>query len=342
MRVLLYQDRTLKVDLIALADNLNRLLPPCSFKVGTSEAKIAGRTIMLPASYNQLPAELQQEIMHSQVRLGIIFTAKRYDNNYFYDTDRKIVIVSFCGWRELTTLPAANGAGYFIAKLLAEEIGAGGDHKRSQGCINDFRLDKSAVHFGMLGASICTSCLERFGQNRPSRKERLILNGIRKLLNGISDASRSGRDLIAYWQSSLTWRFDVFLCHNSKNKEAIRLLADRLKSKGLRPWLDEEQIRPGERWQGALEEEIARIGAAAVCIGQNGIGPWQDMEIKTFLDQMLRRGCPVIPVILEGCSDTPVLPPFLSQLMWVDFRKRHPDPLKQLVWGITKNRPGSQ
>jgi len=45
--------------------------------------------------------------------------------------------------------------------------------------------------------------------------------------------------------------------------------------------------------------------------------------------------CPVIPVILPSCTATPELPSFLEGMTWVDFRKLEPDPIKQLVWGIT-------
>jgi hypothetical protein len=47
----------------------------------------------------------------------------------------------------------------------------------------------------------------------------------------------------------------------------------------------------------------------------------------------------VIPVILPGVVDTPELPKFLGGLLWVDFREPAPDPLGQLIWGITGERP---
>ena len=42
--------------------------------------------------------------------------------------------------------------------------------------------------------------------------------------------------------------FDVFLCHNSEDKPAVRELAQRLRERGLRPWLDERELRPGQPW----------------------------------------------------------------------------------------------
>jgi nucleotide-binding universal stress UspA family protein len=67
--------------------------------------------------------------------------------------------------------------------------------------------------------------------------------------------------------------FDVFLCHNSEDKPAVREIARQLDSRGIRAWLDEREIRPGLSWQSVLEEEIQDISAAAVFVGSSGIGP---------------------------------------------------------------------
>ena len=42
-----------------------------------------------------------------------------------------------------------------------------------------------------------------------------------------------------------------------------------------------------------------------------------------------------------ACQNVPELPPFLKGMTWVDFRKRDPDPLAQLIWGITGQKPGA-
>ncbi|HKQ53487.1 MAG TPA: TIR domain-containing protein [Pyrinomonadaceae bacterium] len=136
--------------------------------------------------------------------------------------------------------------------------------------------------------------------------------------------------------------YDVFLCHNSKDKSEVKAVGERLKEQGLLPWLDEWELRPGQSWQTELEKQIEIIKAAAVFVGSDGIGPWQDRERQAFLRQFVKRNCPVIPVILPGCADTPRLPVFLEEMTWVDFRKLEPDPFKQLLWGITgeKKQPG--
>ncbi len=129
--------------------------------------------------------------------------------------------------------------------------------------------------------------------------------------------------------------FDVFLCHNSQDKEAVKHIGKQLKQQGILPWLDEWEFRPGLPWQKTLELQIGHINAAAVFIGPNGFGPWQDVELDAFLRMFVKRQCPVIPVLLPGCQNIPKLPLFLESMMWVDFRQTEPEPLKQLIWGIT-------
>ena len=132
--------------------------------------------------------------------------------------------------------------------------------------------------------------------------------------------------------------FDVFLCHNSNDKPLVKDIGNKLKEKGISPWLDEWELRPGLPWQRILEEQIEKIRSVAIFVGKNNIGPWQNMEIEAFLREFVKRKCPVIPVILPGCQSPPELPVFLRGMTWVDFRKNEPDPMEQLVWGITGKR----
>jgi hypothetical protein len=42
------------------------------------------------------------------------------------------------------------------------------------------------------------------------------------------------------------FQFDVFLSHSSKDKPTVRAVAERLRADGLRVWLDDWQLRPGD------------------------------------------------------------------------------------------------
>ena len=133
-------------------------------------------------------------------------------------------------------------------------------------------------------------------------------------------------------------RFDVFLCYNTADKVKAKSIAGALRKQGIQPWFDEWELRPGLPWQRALEKQISGIRAAVVFIGKSGIGPWQDVEQAALIRQFVRRGCPVIPTILPDCVDIPEFPLFLQGMPWVDFRASDPDPMQQLIWGITGRR----
>nr|VFK28104.1 MAG: TIR domain-containing protein [Candidatus Kentron sp. MB]VFK32911.1 MAG: TIR domain-containing protein [Candidatus Kentron sp. MB]VFK75798.1 MAG: TIR domain-containing protein [Candidatus Kentron sp. MB] len=135
-------------------------------------------------------------------------------------------------------------------------------------------------------------------------------------------------------------RFDVFLCHNSQDKSAVRYIAKRLREKGLRPWFDEWEVSPGSLWQRSLEEQIEKIHSVAVCIGPSGMGPWQQMEVDAYLRKFVERRCPIIPVVLSGAikGKKPQLPVFLEAFAWVDFNQKEPHPLERLIRGITEEK----
>ena len=136
--------------------------------------------------------------------------------------------------------------------------------------------------------------------------------------------------------------FDVFLCHNSRDKSEIKKIAEDLKLQGVLPWLDEWELRPGLPWQRVLEQQIANVQSAAVFVGAEGIGPWQQQELDALLRKFVDRARPVIPVLLPTAPAAPALPLFLEGLTWVDFRVSDPEPFDRLLWGITGQRVGAR
>lgn len=157
----------------------------------------------------------------------------------------------------------------------------------------------------------------------------------------------SGKDSSATapaWQDVLrskrdAGKFDVFLCHNSADKPAVQRICQRLKESGILPWLDVDELPPGQPWQPLLEQQIKNIRSAAVCFGAAGVSPWQEQEFHGFLDEFSRRKLPVIPLLLPDAPFKPEIPIFLSRMTWVDFRLSVPDPLNRLIWGITGENP---
>lgn len=289
-----------------------------------------------PSSYKNLTLPDRVQLFGHD--LAFIATTKGYDNNYFYDYPASTGIFSFAGWDQLTTLPIINGVVYFTCQILSDSLELGESHDETTGCLNDFLWDKTGVDVGMRSAFLCPKCRSQFASRPRSKEEGEIFATVEAVLDQLCLASRTGLSLLDYWgprAGDSGARFDVFLCHNSQDKDTIRDLNLRLKSQKIRTWLDEEQLRPGRPWQDELEKQIQSIDSVVIAVGKSGTGPWQDVEIRAFLSEFVRRGCPIIPLLLPDCVEIPKLPLFLNQFTWVDLRKSRPDPFKLLLWGIT-------
>jgi GUN4-like/TIR domain len=135
-------------------------------------------------------------------------------------------------------------------------------------------------------------------------------------------------------------QFDVFLCHNSKEKPEVEQIREQLKARQIYAFLDKYDFEPFRPWQKQLEEIIPRIKSAAVFLGPSGVGSWEDMEMREFLLEFVERDLRMGLVILPGCPDKLVqeVPRWLNKFHRVDFRQTTPDPMDQLIWGITGNR----
>ena len=117
----------------------------------------------------------------------------------------------------------------------------------------------------------------------------------------------------------------VFLSHNSQDKPIVLELAQKLMQESdIEPWLDIWNLIPGDPWQEALEDALQKCDVCLVCIGQNGIGPWQNEEMREAINRRVSQnedGFRVIPVLLPQSrrgkrSDYPA---FLARVRWVEF-----------------------
>ena len=65
-----------------------------------------------------------------------------------------------------------------------------------------------------------------------------------------------------------TFNYDVFISHSAKDKSAVRELAERLRKDGLRVWLDDWEIKPGDLILLKIEqglEQSRTLVLAAIC-----------------------------------------------------------------------------
>jgi len=169
----------------------------------------------------------------------------------------------------------------------------------------------------------------------------------RKVARQIDSNAKAGRQRItASWVIKAKEeedKFDVFLSHNSKDKAEVEKIAKQLLSVGLRPWLDKWNLAPGDTISDALEKAIKTIPCAILCFGPADVGNWHLMEIRAYVEAWAKKEARMIPSILPGVKETPELPLFVRQTVWVDMRswqKEDDDGFYRLVCGITRHDPG--
>ena len=329
MRVLLYADAGAPFEIRAVCASLNRVCKVVDFEGGKVPLLIPSAVIRAPATYGSLDPALRSEA--ETVDLAVLATGKPYSNNYFWDAEGKRVIVSLHGWGDLTDLPANNGLAFFAAALIVRARGVGVSHQANTGCVNDFWWDKRGIDASLRAAYLCGECMTAGPRDGETSA---ILGDVRAILDLVAHASRDAVDLgspMPVPTPDAGGPFDVFLCHNAADKPDVRRIDERLKGLGLRTWLDEEQLPPGLPWQTELEKVIGEVRSAMVFVGGSGVGPWQNLEMRAFLNEFANRGCPVVPVLLPGAPDAPELPIFLRQMTWADLREDSAAPLQRLA-----------
>lgn len=114
-------------------------------------------------------------------------------------------------------------------------------------------------------------------------------------------------------------RLRVFLCHAHADKPAVRQLYRRLCDDGFQPWLDEEDLSPGDEWQREIPKAVRAADIVLVCLTRQSINKagYVQKEIKFALDiadEKPEGTVFVIPARLEECD----VPERLSRWQWVN------------------------
>ena len=111
----------------------------------------------------------------------------------------------------------------------------------------------------------------------------------------------------------------IFLCHSSGDKAVVRDLYERLSSEGFKPWLDEEDLIPGQEWQIEIPKAVKESNIVIVCLSRSSTTKegYVQKEIKFALDvadEKPEGTIFIIPLKLEECN----VPDRLSRWQWVN------------------------
>jgi hypothetical protein len=123
---------------------------------------------------------------------------------------------------------------------------------------------------------------------------------------------------------------------------AIRLYRD-LKDQGLEPWIDTEELLPGQSWEAKIRQAISASSYFLALISQNSVSK------RGFIQKELRQGMEIldeyppdkiyiIPIRLEDVEPSHAK---LNQLQRVDLFRSYDDALRKIKLAIEQPSSGS-
>ena len=115
-------------------------------------------------------------------------------------------------------------------------------------------------------------------------------------------------------------KLKVFLCHSSNDKPAVREIYERLKAETwIDPWLDEEELFPGQDWGLEIEKAVEETDTVLVFLSNNAVTKkgYVQKELRMVLrisDYQPDGTIFTIPLRLEKCA----VPRALSMWQYLD------------------------
>lgn len=111
----------------------------------------------------------------------------------------------------------------------------------------------------------------------------------------------------------------VFLSYARENKNQVRPIYKGLQQAGFVPWMDEQDLMPGQDWELEIENAIRNSDFALICLSKYSITKqgYVQKEIRIALEvlETIPEGrIYLIPVRLDDCQ----VPTRLSKWQWVD------------------------
>jgi hypothetical protein len=156
---------------------------------------------------------------------------------------------------ELKTI-LSNVLDILLLAIVTEELTGVHEHEETRGCVLDWCQHPSDVLEATLrGAQFDGVCAQRIC----SRDE-----GVGQALLDVA-ASLDLRCRAAVPAM-------VFVSYARKDEETVRGIYDRLRQEGFTPWLDKEDIRPGEPWDEAIRRAIQDAHFFLACLSPNSVG----------------------------------------------------------------------
>ena len=133
----------------------------------------------------------------------------------------------------------------------------------------------------------------------------------------------------------------VFISYAHEDFDMAKRLYEDLKKANLKPWLDKESLRPGERWRAAIENAIRKSRYFIPLLSSNSIGKrgFVQRELKEGLEvlkEFPESDIYVIPVRLDDCD---ISNQELEEINYVDLFPRWEEGLNKILTAMNNTIP---
>ncbi len=114
----------------------------------------------------------------------------------------------------------------------------------------------------------------------------------------------------------------IFIIYAREDLDVARKIASFVEHAGFEPWLDMDQVLPGEVWRDTVFRALERSAAAVLLVSGHSVrgSSFVGKELVSALQTLQEPEPGISPVIPIRLDDTPVPAP-LDGVQWVDIRE---------------------
>lgn len=136
----------------------------------------------------------------------------------------------------------------------------------------------------------------------------------------------------------------IFISYAREDRESARRLYRDLRRLGLSPWIDTENLLPGERWKERIRKEIREATHFIALLSSNtvdkrGVVQWEIREALETLKQVPENQIYFIPARLEECQ-MPVSS--MEDIQWVDLFPDYEGALMRIAASLGAKDTGAE
>lgn len=113
---------------------------------------------------------------------------------------------------------------------------------------------------------------------------------------------------------------NIFLAYSHEDREEVTKIYEDLRLAGFNPWLDFENLRPGQMWHSEIESAINKTDIVILCLSTKSVAKrgYFQKELKTVIDMSFTKsesGRFLVPVRLDKVE----VPSPLSMYQYLDY-----------------------